>query len=141
MYAFLIVIHVIASIVLILVILLQAGRGGGLSESFGMSSTQTFFGTSATKFLQNATSACAVIFLMTCLSLAALSTQRSRSLMERQRFNETAARPVKPEPVKPEPAAAQPAKTEPAKTEPAKTEPAKTEPAKAETEKVPAPAR
>ncbi|MEI8176740.1 MAG: preprotein translocase subunit SecG, partial [Candidatus Omnitrophota bacterium] len=78
MYAFLIVIHVIVSLVLILVILLQAGRGGGLSESFGFSSTQTLFGTSATEFLQKATSICAIVFLLTCLSLAALSTKRSR---------------------------------------------------------------
>ena len=82
LYSLLIVIHVIASIILILVILLQAGRGGGLSEAFGMSSTQTFFGTSAAKFLQRATSVAAVVFLLTCLSLAALSTHRSRSLMD-----------------------------------------------------------
>ncbi len=88
MYALVIVIHVIVSVVLILVILLQAGRGGGLSESFGFSSTQTLFGTSATKFLQRATSVCAVVFLMTCLSLAALSTKRSRSLMDRVRARE-----------------------------------------------------
>ncbi|MBI4335677.1 MAG: preprotein translocase subunit SecG [Candidatus Omnitrophica bacterium] len=85
MYALLIVIHVIVSIVLILVILLQAGRGGGLSESFGMSSTQTVFGTSAAKFLKTATSVCAIVFLLTCLGLAALSTGKSRSLMETQR--------------------------------------------------------
>jgi len=90
MYAFLITVHIIVSIVLILVILLQAGRGGGLSEAFGISSTQTLFGTSATRFLQRATSVCAVIFLLTCLTLAALSTQRSRSLMERQRMKKVA---------------------------------------------------
>ena len=104
MYALLIAIHVIASIVLILVILLQAGRGGGLSESFGVSSTQTFFGTSAAKFLQRATSVCAVVFLLTCLTLAALSTRRSRSLMERQRMKEAVEEPVKAEPEKAEPA-------------------------------------
>jgi preprotein translocase subunit SecG len=100
MYAFLIVIHVIVSVVLILVILLQAGRGGGLSEAFGMSSTQTFFGTSATKFLQRATSVCAVVFLLTCLSLAAFSTHRSRSLMDKYKVkktvDETAAAKEKP---------------------------------------------
>lgn len=103
MYAVLIVIHVIVSIVLILVILLQAGRGGGLSEAFGMSSTQTFFGTSAAKFLQNATTVCAIIFLLTSLSLAALSTQRSRSLMETQRAKKTIEEPAKePAPVEAE---------------------------------------
>lgn len=117
MYALLIAIHIIVSIVLILVILLQAGRGGGLSEAFGMSSTQTFFGTSAAKFLQNATSVCAVIFLLTCLSLAALSTQRSRSLMEKQRVKKaieaTKVEPVKAEPVKQEAPKAEPKQPRP----------------------------
>ena len=81
MYAFLIVIHVIASIVLILVILLQAGRGAGLSETFGISSTQTIFGQSAPKFLETATSLCAVVFLLTSLTLAAMSMRRSRSIV------------------------------------------------------------
>lgn len=131
MYAFLICIHVIASIVLILVILLQAGRGGGLSESFGMSTTQTFFGTSAAKFLERATSICAVVFLMTCLSLAALSTRKSSSLMQQRRAREAvedtakaseAKQAVKPESAKTEPIQAMPAKAEPVKAEPAKTQ-------------------
>jgi preprotein translocase subunit SecG len=111
MYALLIVVHVIASIVLILVILLQAGRGGGLSEAFGMSSTQTFFGTSAAKFLQRATSAAAIVFLLTCLSLAALSTHRSRSLMDRYKPapGPVTAGPVKAEQTKPQQETAQPA--------------------------------
>ena len=121
MYAILIVVHVIASIILILVILLQAGRGGGLSESFGVSSTQTFFGTSATKFLQRATSVSAVVFLLTCLSLAALSTKRSRSLMERQRVREAVEATTTEKP-----------KTEPVKAETVKTEAAKQEMPKAE---------
>ena len=84
-YGLVIAIHVIASIVLILVILLQAGRGGGLSETFGLSSTQTFFGTSAAKFLQRATAVCAVTFLLTCLTLAMMSTNRSSSLMDQDK--------------------------------------------------------
>lgn len=82
MYIFLMVVHVIACMVLIGVILMQAGRGGGVSEIFGGSSTQTIFGTSATKFLTRATGACAIIFIITSLSLAVLSSKRSRSLME-----------------------------------------------------------
>lgn len=81
MYAFLIVIHVISCLVLVLVILLQAGRGGGLSETFGMGSTSTIFGTSASKFLQRITAVCAAVFLITSLSLTVLSSYRSKSLM------------------------------------------------------------
>lgn len=82
MYIFLIVLHVFVSMVLILVILMQAGRGGGVSEIFGASSTHTIFGTSAGKFLQKATATCAVLFIITSLSLAVLSSRRSRSLMD-----------------------------------------------------------
>ena len=63
-YALVITIHVIASLVLIAVILLQAGRGGGLSETFGGSSTQTILGTKTSVFLKRATAASAIIFLL-----------------------------------------------------------------------------
>lgn len=86
MFIALITLHVIACIVLILVILLQSGRGGGLSESFGSSSTSTIFGTSASTFLQRATSICAIVFLVTSLSLAVLSSRRSKSLMQLEKI-------------------------------------------------------
>ncbi len=82
MYMLLIIIHVIASLILIAVILLQAGRGGGLSEMFGGSSTDTIFGTSAADFLKKATSVAAIVFLSTCLILAVYSSKRSKSIME-----------------------------------------------------------
>lgn len=82
LYIALLIVHVFVSIVLISVILLQAGRGGGLSEAFsGISSTKTIFGTSATTFLTRATSACAIVFIITCLSLAGLSLKGSRSIV------------------------------------------------------------
>ena len=82
MFIFLMIVHVFVSLVLIFVILMQAGRGGGVSEMFGGSGTHTIFGTSATKFLAKATALCAILFIITSLSLAALSARRSRSLME-----------------------------------------------------------
>ena len=82
LYTFVLVIHVIVSLVLILVILMQAGRGSGMSDVFGANSTQTIFGTSASNFLMKATAVCAVVFILTCMSLAILSSKRSRSLME-----------------------------------------------------------
>lgn len=80
-YGLVIAIHVIASLVLILVILLQAGRGGGLSESFGGSSTQTLFGTKTSVFLTRATLVCAVVYVCTCLVLAVMTSHRGRSLV------------------------------------------------------------
>ncbi|MFH1406593.1 MAG: preprotein translocase subunit SecG [Candidatus Omnitrophota bacterium] len=82
-YLAVLIVHIIACLVLIAVILLQAGKGGGLSEMFGGGATQNIFGTSATTFLTRATTACAIIFIITSLTLAVLSGKRERSLMER----------------------------------------------------------
>ena len=105
MYAFLIVIHIIACLVRVLVILLQAGRGGGLSETFGIGSTSTIFGTSASKFLQRMTAICAGVFLLTSLSLTVLSSQRSKSLMRMEHLKKAmpdVERPSLPLPAWPE---------------------------------------
>ena len=87
LYALVIVIHVIVSFVLIAVILLQAGRGGGLSETFGGSSTQTILGTKTSVFLKRATMASAIIYILTCLTLGVLTSHRGRSLVASGRMN------------------------------------------------------
>ena len=81
LYGLVIAIHVLVSLVLIAVILLQAGRGGGLSDTFGGSSTQTLFGTKTSVFLTRATAASAIIYILTCLSLAVMTSHRGRSLI------------------------------------------------------------
>jgi len=83
MYTVLIIIHVIASIFLIAVILLQAGRGGGLADSFGGSQMQNLFGTKSTTVLAKMTAGCAIMFIITCLSLAIISSHRSKSLIDK----------------------------------------------------------
>ena len=81
-YGFVLLIHILVCFVLIAVILLQGGRGG-LSEALGGAAAQSLFGGSATSVLTKVTGACAVGFVVTCLSLAYLSTVRGRSIMER----------------------------------------------------------
>lgn len=83
-YGAVIIVHIIACLVLIASILLQAGRGGGLSEAFGGSSTQTIFGAKTNVFLTRATTACAIIYLITCLLLGILTSRRGRSLIKLQ---------------------------------------------------------
>ena len=61
-----VILHVLVCLVLILVILLQAGRGQGLTgASFGGGNVQSILGTKASSFLTKATSVCAVLFLLT----------------------------------------------------------------------------
>jgi preprotein translocase subunit SecG len=83
LYWIVIGIHTIVSLVLIAVILLQAGRGGGLSEAFGASSTSTILGTKTSVFLKRATAASAIIYILTCLTLAVMTSHRGRSLVAR----------------------------------------------------------
>ena len=77
MYAFLTVIHVIVCVFLMLVVLLQAGRGGGIGLAFGGSGgSQSVFGSSGgANFLTKLTAVCAVIFFTNSLALAYLSSQ------------------------------------------------------------------
>ena len=83
LYGLVIAIHVIVSLALIAIILLQAGRGGGLSESFGGSSTQTLFGTKTSLFLRRATETAAIVYILTCLTLAVMTSHKGRSLVGR----------------------------------------------------------
>jgi preprotein translocase subunit SecG len=74
--------HVTVCLVLIIVILLQAGRGQGLTgASFG-GNVQSLLGTKASSFLTKATSVCAILFLFTCIGLNILEIQKSRSLFK-----------------------------------------------------------
>jgi len=84
LYGLVIAIHVIVCLVLISVILLQAGRGGGMAEAFGGGSTQTLFGTKANVVLTRATEISAVVFLITCIVLGIMTSKRGKSLIRLQ---------------------------------------------------------
>ena len=74
----LIVIHIVVCIALIMIVLLQTGKGADMGAAFGGGSSQTLFGsTGASTFLSKATTAAAVIFMLTSLSLAYISSHRS----------------------------------------------------------------
>lgn len=76
-------IHVLACFILILVVLLQAGKGANMGAAFGGSS-QTVFGSSgAGTFLGKLTATVAIVFMITSLSLAYMATKGSSSVLER----------------------------------------------------------
>ncbi len=79
-----IVLHVIVCIALIMIVLLQTGKGADMGAAFGGGSSQTLFGsTGASTFLGKATTVAAVIFMLTSLTLAYMSGgQTSQSLMD-----------------------------------------------------------
>jgi preprotein translocase subunit SecG len=74
----LIIIHVIVCMALIMIVLLQTGKGADMGAAFGGGSSQTLFGsTGASTFLTKATTAAAIIFMITSLGLAYMSGHRT----------------------------------------------------------------
>jgi preprotein translocase subunit SecG len=82
MYSIVIVIHVIISLFLIAVILLQAGKGSGLADTFGGSQMQNMFGTKSTSVLTKLTAVCAIGFVASCITLAVMSSRHGRSIVD-----------------------------------------------------------
>ena len=76
------ILHVVVSIFLIAVVLLQSGKGAEMGASFGSSGSQSVFGAGGgTTFLSKMTTGAAIIFMLTSLTLAAISGRSSSSIM------------------------------------------------------------
>ena len=73
MSVFLVVLHVIVCIALILIVLLQTGKGAAMGAAFGGASQTVFGGAGPAPFLGKITTIAAVVFMITSLSLAYLS--------------------------------------------------------------------
>jgi preprotein translocase subunit SecG len=90
------VVHVLVCLFLILVVLLQQGKGADLSV-FGGGSTQTAFGArSATTLLHKLTVASFVIFILTTVSIAILKSGPSGTVMAGAAANKGKAAPTAP---------------------------------------------
>lgn len=76
------ILHVVVCIALILIVLLQKGKGADMGAAFGGSSQAVFGGAGASSFLSKVTTAAAVIFMITSLLLATLGRDNSKSIME-----------------------------------------------------------
>ena len=81
MFLLLIVVHVLVALALILVVLLQVGKGQSIGAAFGgASSSQTIFGSRGpATFLSRLTTVAAAVFMITSLSLAYFSAHRGQS--------------------------------------------------------------
>ena len=84
MHTLFIVLHVLCTLFLILVILLQTGKGAAMGSGLGGGSSQTMFGSSGSaNFLTKLTTAIATLFMVTSLTLATMSSkEKSRSIMQ-----------------------------------------------------------
>lgn len=82
------VVHLIAAISIVVLVLLQQGKGADMGAAFGGGSSQSVFGSrGSANFLSRTTAILATVFFITGLSLAYMYTKQSaapRSVMATQ---------------------------------------------------------
>src|SRR3954464_7046777 len=85
------ILHIIVCLFLMLTVLLQSGKGGGMGGAFGGGNAATVFGGSgASSFLRKLTAGAATTFMLTSIVLAYLSSHNSADSLEK--FGENQAK-------------------------------------------------
>ena len=110
MESIVLVLHVIAGIAIIVLVLLQHGKGADMGAAFGSGSAGSLFGSSgAANFLSRSTAVLATVFFASSLGLAFLSTPKSKSGGVTESITKSAVpagiAPAAPAPAVPAPAA------------------------------------
>jgi preprotein translocase subunit SecG len=82
MHTIVVIIHIIASLALVSIVLLQHGKGAGIGAAFGGSSQTVFGSTGAAPFLAKLTAIVAVVFMCTSLGLTFMGRQQAPSVMQ-----------------------------------------------------------
>jgi preprotein translocase subunit SecG len=82
MHTIVVVIHVIVSLALVSIVLLQHGKGAGIGAAFGGSSQTVFGSTGAAPFLAKLTAIVAILFMCTSLGLTFMGRQPAASVMQ-----------------------------------------------------------
>jgi preprotein translocase subunit SecG len=102
----LVVLHIIVCVMLMLVVLIQPGKSGGLGAALGgAGATQIFGGRGAGNFLTRTTWIAASIFFLTSVTLAYLSTSTGDSLEDLAERSAASAPSDAPKAADPAPAA------------------------------------
>lgn len=79
MMTFVVVLHVFVCLLLILIVLLQAGKGAEMGATFGAGGSQSVFGSGgAAPFMTKLTTVIAVIFMVTSIGLTILNARASK---------------------------------------------------------------
>lgn len=72
-------IHVIMCLILIAIVLLQTGKGADMGAAFGGATQTLFGGAGPANFLNKVTTVAAIVFMLTSLSLAIISSKSDSS--------------------------------------------------------------
>jgi preprotein translocase subunit SecG len=100
MFTIVITLHVLICLVLVVIVLLQAGKGGGLASAFGgAGGTDAVFGGRGTAtFLSKFTTILGTVFFITSLMLAIISTSTpSGGIIQREDGGLREPQPFNPE--------------------------------------------
>jgi preprotein translocase subunit SecG len=104
MIAFLVTIHIIVSISLIIIVLLQAGKGAEMGATFGTGGSQSLFGVGGgATLMSKLTTGAAIVFMLTSLLLAYLSSKPATSSIMPANVNQTKSAPKQAAPVQAKP--------------------------------------
>lgn len=77
-YYAVVALHIIVCVILVLVVLLQSGKGADLAGAFGGGATQTAFGSRGpASFLSRMTTVAAIIFMVTSIGLSMMTEKRA----------------------------------------------------------------
>jgi len=80
MYVFVLSLHVVLCILLVLIVLMQPGKGADISSAFGGGSSSQLFGAAGPgNFLTKGTGLIATLFMVTSITLALYSTEANMS--------------------------------------------------------------
>jgi preprotein translocase subunit SecG len=82
MFIAIVIVHVLVSLIIIGLVLLQAGKGADIGSAFGGTGSQAVFGSMSTPtVLGKLTAAVAIMFMITSFSLAMLAHRKASTIM------------------------------------------------------------
>jgi preprotein translocase subunit SecG len=81
LFSFVLIIHLLAAGALILLVLLQHGKGADMGAAFGSGASGSLFGASGSaNFLSRTTAGLATVFFVTSLTLAYIASSKPKSV-------------------------------------------------------------
>ena len=93
------IVHVFVCLFLVIVVLLQSGQSGDIAAAFGGSGSQTAFGPrGAATILTKATTWCAIIFMVTSITLSVYASRKAgpNSVLQGIKPSTTNSKPATP---------------------------------------------
>ena len=111
LYYLTVAVYIIVCLTLVMVVLLQQGKGGGMANAFGGGASQAAFGArSGATVLSRATTVCAVLFVIGALYLGIAGQRSPSSVVGGRAPQSSPTTPAAPAPAQPAEKPAPPAK-------------------------------